>query len=438
MPRTHKLTILAILPVLYLTFAAMSTGQPDSTTTLQAGDGLEWYKGNLHTHSHWSDGNDYLEMIALWYKERDYDFLCFTDHNVLADSERWVSVEKTKGGKTAYDKLKARFPDWIDERVNDDVLEVRLRTFEEVSEKIAEPGKYLLIQGEEISDRYESYPIHLNASNIQELIPPLGGESVLDAMQNNVNAVIAQRERTGQPILVHLNHPNFYYAITAEELMRVVGENFFEVYNGHPSVNNSGDDVHVSAERIWDVILTWRIAELDLPLMYGLAVDDGHEYHNIPSRASEPGRGWVVVLADELSPEALIESLESGRFYASSGVSLKSVAASPDKYEVVVDAEEGVEYTIDFIGTRQEFDATSEEVQDRDGNPVHTTRTYSDEVGQVLQSSSGPSATYRLAGDELYVRARVTSTKKHPNPAELGEFERAWCQPVLGPAAKAD
>ncbi|REJ97732.1 MAG: hypothetical protein DWQ34_01420 [Planctomycetota bacterium] len=435
MPRTHRFSILAILLVLCFAFAAVSTGEPESSTTLAAGDGLQWYKGNLHTHSHWSDGDDYLEMIALWYKERDYDFLCFTDHNVLANTERWVEVDKTKGGRTAYDKLKARFPDWIEEREGEGGLEVRLRTFAEVSEKIAEPGKYLLIQGEEISDRFDSHPIHLNASNIQEVIPPIGGDSVLETMQNNVNAVIAQRERTGQPILVHLNHPNFGYAITAEELMRVVGENFFEVYNGHPSVHNSGDHVHASTERIWDVILTWRITELDLPLMYGLAVDDGHEYHNIPSRASEPGRGWVVVLAEELTPDALIDSLEAGRFYASSGVDLKRVSSSPTGLKVEVDAEEGVEYTIDFIGTRRGFDSTSEEKTDDDGNPIRTTRSYSDDVGELLQSTTATSAEYHFTGDELYVRARITSTREHPNPAEPGEFERAWSQPILGPAA---
>ena len=71
--------------------------------------------------------------------------------------------------------------------------------------------------------------------------------------------------------LVHLNHPNFYYAITAEELMQVVGENFFEVYNGHPAVHNMGDKQHASTERMWDIINTRRLDRLDLPVMYGLA-----------------------------------------------------------------------------------------------------------------------------------------------------------------------
>jgi hypothetical protein len=375
-------------------------------------------------------------MIALWYKERGYDFLCFTDHNVLATTERWVVVDNTKGGRVAYDKLKARFPDWIEERTVEGELQVRLRRFDEVREKIGEPGSFLLIQGEEISDRFQNYPIHLNASNIRELIPPMRGGSVYETMQNNVDAVIAQRERTGQPILVHLNHPNFYYAIAAEDLMRLHGERFFEVYNGHPSVHNSGDDVHPSTERIWDIILTQRLAILDLPLMYGLAVDDGHEYHNVPSRASEPGRGWVMVLTDELTTDALIDALEAGRFYASSGVSLSRIASSPTFLELDVAAEPGVDYLIEFIGTRRGFDRASEAVVDDDGNALHVTRHYSNEVGEVFKTVQGPTGNYEFSGDELYVRARITSSKEHPNPSELGDHEQAWCQPVPGPGLR--
>jgi hypothetical protein len=38
-------------------------------------------------------------------------------------------------------------------------------------------------------------------------------------------------------------------------------------------------------------------------------------------------------------------------------------------------------------------------------------RRYSDEVGQVLAEVRGPVAEYRFRGDELYVRARVVSSK---------------------------
>ena len=402
---------------------------------LAADNELRWYKGNLHTHTLWSDGDDYPEMVAAWYREHEYQFLAFTDHNVLPNTERWSDVEKNKGGQKAYDRLKSRFPDWVDDREKAERLEVRLRTFPEVVGKLSVTGEFLLLQGEEISDKFGRSPVHLNATNVRELLPPMGGESVSDVIDRNMNAVIAQRERTGQPMMVHLNHPNFGYGVTAEDMAPIRGEKFFEVYNGHPGVNNAGDVSHATTGQIWDIVLTKRLAELKLPVVYGLATDDGHNYHNIPSRASEPGRGWIMVLASALTPEALIEAMEAGRFYASTGVTLQSVTSSPTGLALQVKPDDGETYLIEFIGTRRGYNAESEPVRTPKGEAIQATRRYSDDVGEVFTRVEGTQAQYRFTGDEYYVRARVTSTRKHPNPSALGEFERAWCQPVVGPAA---
>lgn len=404
---------------------------------LEARGELQWRRGNMHTHSHWSDGDDYLEMIASWYRDHGYQFLVFTDHNVLADHERWIVVEKSKGGRKAFDKLKAKFPELVEQRTNaEGELEVRLRTFHEVANQWNEPGQFLLIQGEEISDKFEEAPIHLNASNLVELIPPMRGRSVFETIQNNVRAVLEQRKQTGRPMIVHLNHPNYEFGVTAEDLMLVRGERFFEVYNGHPGVANSGDHSHASTERMWDIILTRRLTELQLPVMFGLATDDGHDYHDLPNRSSNPGRGWVMVLTSELSEKGLIDALEAGRFYASSGVRLRRIESSDTGLTVEVEPVEGETYTIDFIGTRKGYDPSNSPVEDEAGKPIRATRRYSNELGETFQTVSGPRGTYQFTGDEIYVRARITSSGSHPNPSEIGDFKQAWCQPVLGPAVR--
>jgi hypothetical protein len=38
-----------------------------------------------------------------------------------------------------------------------------------------------------------------------------------------------------------------------------------------------------------------------------------------------------------------------------------------------------------------------------------------------------------MTGNELYVRARVTSSKPMANPVVAGEVETAWLQPVQPP-----
>lgn len=420
---------------------AAAHGQDDSLYSgalrppyvLEAGNGLQWRKGNLHTHSNWSDGDDYLECIALWYRERDYDFLSITDHNTLQNEERWHTPEVAKGGWVAYDKLIRQFPaDWIVKRMHPQTgqLQVRLKSFQEVSTAVNVPGEFLLVQGEEISDQAHGAPIHLNLTNTPELITPRRGETVAETIQNNVDAALALRERTGQKLFIHLNHPNFHYAVTIEDLMGVVGEKFFEVYNGHPQVNNHGDETHPGTERMWDVILTWRLEELDLPVMFGLAVDDGHNYHGRPDRNSRPGRGWVMVLTEELTSDALVDALEAGKFYSSSGVTLQRIEGTGTSLNIEIAPVEGETYVTEFIGTRIGFDSSAEPIAGSD-DKQRLSKRYSSDVGAVLARVEGTSATYEFQGDEIYVRARVTSSALHANPSEPGDFKQAWVQPVI-------
>ncbi|MBI3877987.1 MAG: hypothetical protein HY300_18840 [Verrucomicrobia bacterium] len=51
-----------------------------------------WWKGNLHTHSFWSDGDDFPDMIADWYRQNGYNFLGLSDHNTIQNSNRWMTV----------------------------------------------------------------------------------------------------------------------------------------------------------------------------------------------------------------------------------------------------------------------------------------------------------------------------------------------------------
>src|SRR5262245_13340907 len=76
-----------------------------------------YWKGNLHTHSLWSDGDDFPEMIADWYKQKSYDFLALTDHNVLSDGVRWIDIPEKGTRPLAVKKYRERFGDsWVELR----------------------------------------------------------------------------------------------------------------------------------------------------------------------------------------------------------------------------------------------------------------------------------------------------------------------------------
>jgi hypothetical protein len=53
----------------------------------------EWFKGNTHTHTLWSDGDDFPEMVIDWYKAMGYDFIALSDHNILQAKEVWMDVK---------------------------------------------------------------------------------------------------------------------------------------------------------------------------------------------------------------------------------------------------------------------------------------------------------------------------------------------------------
>jgi hypothetical protein len=387
-----------------------------------------WYKGNLHTHSLWSDGDDFPEMIIDWYKQSGYDFIALSDHNILAQHEKWIDTGRRRSSEQAYQKYLNKMGDaWVEAREESSRVHVRLKTFDEYRSLFEEPGRFLVIQSEEITDDYEGYPVHINATNIAELITPQGGASVHDVMQNNIDAVLEQRRRTNVAMFPHINHPNYNWAVSAQDLMTLRGEQFFEVYNGHPAVHNEGDDLHPSTDRLWDIVLSYRISN-GLPVMYGLATDDAHNYHEMTSENSNPGRGWVMVKAKKLTREAVIKAMESGDFYATSGVSISSITRQGKEIRISIASEDGVKYTTQFIGTSKSADlgflhnAPAQEQAIRKG---------SEEIGAVLLETNDRVATYRLNGNELYVRAKITSSKLKRNPYRAGEYETAWTQPVV-------
>src|SRR4051812_44910849 len=67
----------------FLVLVSILAGACAGPAAAAQGPEKRWYKGNLHTHSLWSDGDDFPEMIADWYRARGYDFLALSDHNVL-------------------------------------------------------------------------------------------------------------------------------------------------------------------------------------------------------------------------------------------------------------------------------------------------------------------------------------------------------------------
>lgn len=305
-----------------------------------------WYKGNLHTHTLNSDGDSTPHEVTTWYREQGYHFLVLTDHNHLTDI----------GGLNAIHGAK---------------------------------NKFLLITGEEVSDSFRKKPIHMNAFNPERLVEPQHGDSVSSTIQNNVNEI---RRAKGIP---SLNHPNFHWAVTIEDMLALKGLGLFEVYNGHPMVNNDGGGGFASLDEMWDALLTAG------QRLYGIAVDDAHVFKRFGKQYSNPGHGWIQVRANSLTTTAILNAIEAGEFYASTGVTLQDVVITNSEYRVEIAPVE-----------------TWEE---------KTTTYFIGDGGKVLGKTFDRNAVYRFTGNEKYVRARVESSGG----------AKAWTQPVFRQATAA-
>jgi hypothetical protein len=298
-----------------------------------------WYKGNTHTHTLNSDGDSSPDDVARWYKEHGYQFVVLTDHNYL----------------TSVDGLNALMG--ADER-------------------------FLIVKGEEVTDRFEAKPIHVNGLGVSRVVPAQGGTSVLQTIQRNVDAI---RAADGVP---HINHPNFGWSVSADELAQVKNNKLFEIFNGHPMVNNAGGGGVAGLEDAWDAILSRGI------LLYGLAVDDAHHFKRPEDReASRPGQGWIYVRAARLTAAELLSAMERGDFYASTGVELSDYVVTPTSITITVREKPWAKYRIQFIGRG----------------------------GRVLKEVLSSPARYDITGSEGYVRAKVI---------ESSGFV-AWTQPIV-------
>lgn len=385
--------------------------------------GDEWYKGQTHAHTRWSDGDELPETVIDWYKSHGYHFLAISDHDYLMKGENWKTIEKTgrfSPTPAEVERCQKRFgPDWVVLRGEGENRQIRLKTFDELSATFNEPGRFLLIENEEITAlTFGGSQVHINAVNLGECISPEHRATVLETLDVNLAAVKQQAERLHRPILTHVNHPNWdKYYISAEDLAQASAARFVEVCNGHPGSHHDGDQTHPGTEKLWDIANTIRLARMKAPPLYATAGDDAHDYQGNSSLWGHayPGRAWIMVRAARLNADALIDAMNRGDFYASTGVKLRSVVYKAEQRTITVEvqSEPNVQYTIEFIGT------------------IKGTDSDSSEVGKILSSVQGTSAIYTLTGQELYVRAVVRSDRptEHPPAGEVQKQE-AWCQPL--------
>ncbi len=354
----------------------------------------KWYKGNIHTHTINSiDGEATPDEVVQWYRRERYHFLVLTDHNLL----------------TRVDVLNGLYSTAPVAGANADV---------------GMSNPFLLIPGEELSDAYSpaaarpgerdlaAKQVHLGALGIQTVVLPQGGDTLVGTLQRDIDAV---RAAGGIPVI---NHPNFLWSFAAEDLAQARNVKLLEIFNGHLQSHNVGGGGRPGVEEMWDAVLSAGT------LLYAVAADDVHWFQRAtsPTAMTAPGRGWIVVRARELTAAAILEAMERGDFYASTGVELADYQVTSSAMTIEIRPRSRSKYQVLFIGQGGKVLANISV------DPEVTART-----GPL--NPTAPPVVYRFRGDEHYVRAKIIESNGL----------MAWTQPVMltqatgraGPSAQA-
>ena len=167
------------------------------------------------------------------------------------------------------------------------------------------------------------YTIHINAIGIKKVIEPTIRSTKVKTLQANIDNIISAGG------LAEINHPNFRWALNENDLVKVKGAHFLEVFNGNYNTHNYGGGGKKSVEEMWDEMLSKKIK------IWGVAVDDSHHFKEefAPHRYN-PGRGWVEVFAKNLSEKNILDSMKNGNFYFSTGVKFKKIIIDKEKIEL--------------------------------------------------------------------------------------------------------
>jgi len=241
----------------------------------------QYFRTNLHSHTNITDASKTPEEMKEFYKKRGYQVLCISDHNVIIDfselneegflmltgAEFNVNEEPFARGcsKSAHFNFIAKRPD-----------------------NLWQPFRY--------KKEWNAGP-YLEKADIGSMSQEHSPEAI--------NAMIAEANRRG--FLVMYNHPHWslhdysdysqYKGLWAMELCNTGSASYGDYHNGtiYRDLLNLGNR------------------------LFPVCADDSHNERAVAG-------GWIMVGAEKLEYGAVIEALEKGDFYASTGAEIHDLS----------------------------------------------------------------------------------------------------------------
>lgn len=424
-----------------------------------------FYRGQFHTHTYWSDGRAFPEQAIRIYQEHGYDFLGISDHNQY-DVGRKVKGLGGRGISPAiFEAYKAEFPDMVETvKTPKGTTAVVLSPISKLRKRFEKPGKFLLLDAVEatsgVLDKTTGigHQVHMNYLNVPGVPSYVkafpANETVRDRIRNTEASVTKLAAELKRETMFILNHPFWqWYDILPEDLIALPQVRFFELSNGgsgYKAPNGLPTD-GFDQDRFWDIVNAFR-ARRGQPLLLGVGNDDTHCYFGEPAvklpRSCMPFGAWNYVRAESLTAEALLKAMKAGDFACCTGFEPEDFAfdKKTGTLTVSVAGRKDKVRTIEFIVTKKDFSEKPiktlvvhpAEVSDpaKAKRFERTVNLYDmTKIGCVVKKVSGKiggpvKASYTMAPDDLYVRARVISPERPVCSDNLHPLvQTCWTQP---------
>lgn len=236
-----------------------------------------WLKGNIHSHSVFSDGSLTPEEMKEAYKHHGYDFLAVTDHDIYTDT-RMLTEEK-----------------------------------------------FTMIQGFELwgnASNDRDIHVHFLWDDKIEGIEP--GQTIhLPARTGKESLALCYKLRE-KGCYVMLNHPH-WSMLTSTEIEDDNPYDAVEIINyGTEWLENTGDGSVFWTEMLYRGCKLWNGGG-----------DDNHNHIELDSMYSDSFGGFTVVKAANRSAKAIMQAMKAGSFYTSTGPSIYDFYVEDDEIHVV-------------------------------------------------------------------------------------------------------
>ncbi len=275
-----------------------------------------FFKGNLHSHSVYSDGAYTVEQLKEEYKKHGYSVVAFTDHEHLIDNSRLNDSEF----------------------LTITSCEVAIKEFETISTlkkfdmRVCHLNFYALDPHNTLTPCYSSVYDHYVSEQVKPLIS-YDKEYKREYSAKGINDII--NTANSQGFLVSYNHPTWSLENATDYLAY---ENLFavEVYNHACCLGGRLDDEHAFD----DMLRSGK-------KVFCLAGDDNHNLNGFDGEVCESFGGWVQINAERLDYTAIMQALKNGDFYASTGPEIYSLTLDGDTVTIETSPCESVFLTTD-------------------------------------------------------------------------------------------